>query len=83
MRRSCIRLRILRFGRAKFFRNNRSHANNSLACDMPLLVPNRIRYRLSVSAEKLKIKFGFLPLGGVKCKTQNNFFRAFIVVAPR
>ena len=83
VRRSCIRLRILRFGRTKFFRNNRSHALNSLACDMPLLVPYRIRYRLSVSAEKSKIKFCFLPLGGVKCKTQINFFRALIVVVSR
>ena len=60
-----------------------SHARNSLACDMPLLVPYRIRYRLSVRAEKSKIKFGFLPLGGVKCKTQINFFRAFMVVVSQ
>ena len=81
--RSCIRLRILRFGRAKFFRNNRSHARNSLACDMPLFVPYRIRYRLSVRAEKSKIKFVFLPLGGVKCKAQINFFQTLIVVVSR
>ena len=80
---SCIRLRILRFGRTKFFRNNRSYARNSLACDMPLFVLCRIRYRLSVRAEKSKIKFVFLPLGGVKCKTQINFFRALIVVISR
>ena len=51
--------RILRFGRTKFFRNNRSHAHNSLACDMPLLVPYRSRYRLFVSVEKSKILLFF------------------------